>query len=139
MKIVEIAVMIDAVAANPGRIIDNLVKEETVEKIDNLGTINLQKTVNLTSLRKVKTINPEENREVREITINHPNLDLKTPSIQKTSQVGQGNHIPGLLPKLPLKLLDLKDFSVKFLVLNSQTPSELRQFFGITFSSARPC
>jgi wyosine [tRNA(Phe)-imidazoG37] synthetase (radical SAM superfamily) len=100
MKIVEIAVMIDAVAASLGRIIDSPAKEETVEKIVHLRTINLQKTVNLTSLTIVKTINREENREAQEITIIHPNRDLKIPSIPKISQVDQENHIPSHLRKL---------------------------------------
>jgi len=100
MKIVEIAVMIDAVSASLGRIIANPAKEMTVEKIVHLRTINLQKAVNLTSLTIVKAINREENREAQEITIIHPNRDLKIPSIPKTGQVDQENHIPRHLPKL---------------------------------------
>jgi len=100
MKIVEIAVMIDAVAASLGRVIVSHAKEKTVEKTVYIRTINLQKTVNLTSLTIVKTINREENREAREITSIHPNRDLRIPSIPKISQVDQGNHIPRHLPKL---------------------------------------
>jgi len=75
-------------------------QEMTVEKIVHLRTINLQKAVNLTSLTIVKAINREENREAQEITIIHPNRDLKIPSIPKTGQVDQESHIPRHLPKL---------------------------------------
>jgi hypothetical protein len=95
-----IAGMIDAVAANLGRIIEDPAQEKNAGKIVHLAIINLLIPVNQISLIKVKTISPEENREVQEITTNHPNRDLKTQSIPKISQVDQENHIPRHLPKL---------------------------------------
>jgi len=99
-KIVGIAGMIDAVASNLGRIIEDHAQEKNAGKIVHLAIINLLIPVNQISLINVKTISPEENRVVQEITINHPNRDLKTPSIPKISQEDQENHIPRDLTKL---------------------------------------
>jgi hypothetical protein len=97
---VGIAAIIDAVAANLGRIIEDPALEKNMGKIVHLEIINLLIPVNQISLINVKTISPEENREVQEITINHPNRDLKTQRIPKISQVDQENHIPRHLLKL---------------------------------------
>jgi hypothetical protein len=99
-KIVGIAAIIDAIAANLGRIIEDPAQEKNMGKIVHLEIINLLIPVNQISLINVKTISPEENREVQEITINHPNRDLKTQRIPEISQVDQENHIPRHLPKL---------------------------------------